>query len=217
MARPRAAGYDAQREQILRSAAGLFARQGYAGTSMSAVAEACGLSKAALYHYVSDKQALLAQIALEHVGRLQGLVAEVERETPIGEPRLRALITRFMRAYADAQDAHRVLTEDVKFLDGAEQAQVLAGQRRVVAVFADAVAAARPGAREVALHTPLAMLLFGMMNWTFTWLQRDGELDHEQVGALVADLFAAGLPAVQLPTPSAAQTTRRRPRLEKAA
>ena len=44
MARGRAATYDDQRGQILQRAAELFARSGYASTSMNQVAEACGLS-----------------------------------------------------------------------------------------------------------------------------------------------------------------------------
>ena len=56
MARGRALSYDSQREHILAQAAALFARRGYSGTSMNQVAQACGVSKPALYHYVRDKQ-----------------------------------------------------------------------------------------------------------------------------------------------------------------
>jgi AcrR family transcriptional regulator len=57
VARPRAATYDDQREQILARAAELFARQGYTATTMNQVAAACGVTKPTLYHYVRDKQA----------------------------------------------------------------------------------------------------------------------------------------------------------------
>ena len=40
-----------------------FAELGYPGTSMNQVAQACGLSKPALYHYFRDKYDLLVQIA----------------------------------------------------------------------------------------------------------------------------------------------------------
>ena len=50
MPRGRSATYDDQRELILAQAAQLFARSGYPATSMNQVAEACGLSKATLYH-----------------------------------------------------------------------------------------------------------------------------------------------------------------------
>ena len=117
MARGRAPTYDSQRELILTQAAQLFARQGYSGTSMNQVAAACGISKPALYHYVRDKQQLVATIAQAHVARLEAVVREVERLPLAPESRLRELIARFMAEYAGAQSAHRVLTEDVRFLD----------------------------------------------------------------------------------------------------
>jgi len=199
MARGRAPGYDDQRDLILARAAALFARQGYVGTSMNQVAEACGLSKATLYHYHRDKHGLLVSIAEGHVSRLQTLVRELmARELP-PEARLRELITAFVREYAGAQHAHRVLTEDVRFLDPAERERILGIEREVVAAFAQAVSAVRPGLDEAALAKPLAMLLFGMINWMFTWMKPGGALDHEALAPMVADLFLGGLPAVRLP------------------
>ena len=199
MARGRALTYDSQREHILAQAAALFARQGYSGTSMNQVALACGVSKPALYHYVRDKQQLVATIAEAHVARLEAVVAEVAAQRLGPEAHLRQLILRFVEEYADAQDAHRVLTEDVRFLSIEEQAPVLASERRVVAAFAAAVTAARPGA--AALDKPLAMLLFGMINWMFTWLKPGGALTHGDMAPVVCDLFFGGLPAVRLPRP----------------
>ena len=43
---------------------------------MNQVAEACGVSKPSLYHYVDDKYQLLVEIAEGHVDRLRALVAE---------------------------------------------------------------------------------------------------------------------------------------------
>lgn len=37
------------------------------------------------------------------------------------------------------------------------------------------------------------MLLFGMMNWLFTWLQPNGKLKHADMAPVVADLFLGGL------------------------
>ena len=199
MARPRSAGYDDHRDQILAAAARLFATSGYAATTMNDVAAACGLSKATLYHYVRDKHDLLAKVSRAHVQRLEALVAEVLARGLPPQQRLMALIDCFMAAYADAQHEHRVLTEDVKFLQPGPQGEVLDGQRRVVAAFADAIAAARPELGGRPLAGALAMLLFGMMNWTFTWLRAAGPLSYEAVARMVSELFFGGLPAVQAP------------------
>jgi AcrR family transcriptional regulator len=178
MARTRTAAYDDQRELILAQAAALFARQGYTATSMNQVAAACGISKPTLYHYVQDKHELLLLVAQAHIDRLQALVAEVEAGALPPRQRLQTLIERFVLAYADAQHEHRVLTEDVKFLDEAARERVLAG---------------------ASLATPLTMLLFGMINWMFTWLKPGGALSHAAMAPVVVDLFLGGLGAVQVP------------------
>ena len=199
MPRGRARGYDDQREQILARAAKLFARRGYTATSMNEVAEACGVSKPSLYHYFRDKQQLLLEIAAAHVARLEALVEEVAAEAHEPEARVRRLISAFLEVYAGAQAEHRVLTEDVRFLPPADRRRVLDGERKVVAAFADAIAAARPALRAHELDKPLTMLLFGMMNWMFTWLKPRGELSHADMAPVVADLFFGGLGAVRAP------------------
>jgi AcrR family transcriptional regulator len=199
MARGRSAGYDDQRDMILERAALLFANRGYPATSMNQVAEACGFSKALLYHYYRDKYSLLVSIAENHVSRLEDLVADVERQGLAPEARLRELIRRFVQEYAGAKHAHRVLTEDVKFLQEDDRERVLGTQRTVVAGFARVVAELRPDLEQAALAKPLTMLLFGMINWMFIWMRPDGELDYDSMAPVVADLFLGGLPAVQTP------------------
>ena len=197
MPRGRAPGYDTQREQILARAAELFARQGYTATSMNQVALACGVSKPSLYHYVRDKYQLLVEIAEGHVERLKELATRPRTAVP--EARVRAMIASFLEVYAESQAAHRVLTEDVKFLEPADRKRVLDTQRVVVGAFAEAIADARPDLRAAELHRPLTMLLFGMMNWMFTWLQPRGKLTHAALAPIVADLFFGGVNAVQIP------------------
>ena len=201
MARGRSPGYDDQREMILRHAAELFARRGYPATSMNEVAEACGLSKPTIYHYFRDKYNLLVHIADGHVSRLQALVEHVEGQHLEPEARLRELIHRFVEEYAGAQHAHRVLAEEVRLLQPEDSERILGKERAVVAVFARAVAQMRPDTEAAGLAKALTMLLFGMINWMFTWLRPDGNLDYEAMAPIVADLFFGVVPAVRLPGP----------------
>ena len=199
MARGRAHTYDEQRQAILRHAARLFAQRGYIGSSMNQVAEASGLSKASLYHYYRDKYAMLVEIAVGHVTTLEALVDEVRAQQRPPADAVRQLIERIIDEYADAQDAHRVLTEDVRFLEPADRERVLGAERRVVAGFAEAIGAWQPGQAEAGLTKPLTMLLFGMINWLFTWHRPDGGLRHADLAPIVADLFFAGVPGVRPP------------------
>ncbi len=197
MARGRAAGYDEQRDLILVRAAALFAQSGYPATSMNQVAEASGLSKATLYHYYRDKYSLLVSIAEGHVAKLGALVVEVLAQDLAPELRLRTLIRRIVEEYAGAQHAHRVLTEDVRFLEPLDRERILDQERAVVQGFALAVAGLRPELAQAQLATPMTMLLFGMINWMFTWLQPGGTLDYDTLAPMVADLFLGGLSAVK--------------------
>jgi AcrR family transcriptional regulator len=197
--RGRAVGYDDQREAILEHAAFLFARQGYASTSMNQVADACGLSKATLYHYYRDKYALLVSIAEGHVSRLEAVVRDVLARALEPEARLRTLIREVLVEYAHAQDAHRVLTEDVRFLEAPDQERVLGKERWLVRAFSEVVVAVRPDLKRASMGKPLTMFLFGMINWMFTWVRADGALDYDALAPIVADLFVGGLATVAAP------------------
>ncbi len=204
MGRGRSAGYDDQRELILERAGILFAQRGYPATSMNQVAEACGLSKATLYHYFKDKYALLVQIAESHVTRLVVIIDEAGAGEHPPEGKLRHMIRSLVEEYSTAQSAHRVLTEDVRFLTPEDRERVLDQERRVVRGFSRVVVALRPDLEGTAMGMPLTMLLFGMINWMFTWMKPDGALDYDAMAPIVADLFLGGLPAVKAPVPVAA-------------
>src|SRR6476646_9896589 len=74
MSRTRAADHDLKRRAILDRSAELFAERGYARTSMSEIAEACGSSKALLYHYYENKEQLLYDLLEAHLIKLDGAV-----------------------------------------------------------------------------------------------------------------------------------------------
>ncbi len=69
--------------------------------------------------------------------------------------------------------------------------------------FADAIGAWRPEQRRSGLTTPLTMLLFGMINWMYTWLRTEGPLTRESMAPVVTALFFGGVPAVAAKTDAA--------------
>jgi AcrR family transcriptional regulator len=193
MARTRAATFELQRASILHAAARLFADSGFPSASMAQLAQACGISKALLYHYYRDKAHILLDIADGYMDRLIGIVAEVKARKLPPEAHLRALVQRFMQEYQHSQAQHVVLVQDVKFLDDAGRERVRAKERQVVDAFAAAIARLdRRWTRKV-LRVPLAMILFGMINWTFTWLRADGTLTYEDMADVVTEIFLHGV------------------------
>ena len=193
MTRGKAPTFQLQRATILDAAADLFAARGFHNASMAEIARACGVSKPLLYHYYRDKEHILYDIAATHVEDLLAVVARVDAEAGTPRTRLEHLILRFMQAYEGGRKQHVVLIQDVKFLSPEQRAQVHAQERRVVRAFADAVEAVEPGLRGSALDKAVTMVLFGMMNWTFTWLRPDGALSYEDMAKVVTRIFLHGV------------------------
>jgi AcrR family transcriptional regulator len=54
--------YAARQEQIRNRARDIFARYGYRKTTIEDIGKACGLGKAALYHYFSGKEEIFAEV-----------------------------------------------------------------------------------------------------------------------------------------------------------
>lgn len=205
MPRGKAPTFELQRASILHTAAQLFAQRGFAGASMSELAEACGISKPLLYHYYRDKEHMLFDIANSYIDGLIRIVAEVRARKLPPEEQFRALVGRFMQEYEHAQAQHMVLVQDVKFLGEKERRAIVGKERQVVDAFAAAIASLKPRFRKKALRVPLAMILFGMINWTFTWLRADGALAYRDMADVVTEIFLHGA----LP-PESADTNGRR-------
>jgi AcrR family transcriptional regulator len=197
MPRGKAPTFDSQRAAILEAAAILFAEKGFASASMADLAEACGVSKALLYHYYRDKAHLLFDTADSYLDTLIAIVAEVRERRLAPMEHFKALVARLMQEYEHAQAQHMVLVQDVKFLGAKEHARIIAKERQVVDAVAQAIAALKPRFRKKAMRVPLAMILFGMINWTFTWLRPDGPLSYDDMSEVVAEIFLGGVAITQ--------------------
>ncbi len=196
MARKKADTFDVQRAAIRDAATRLFAEKGYKAASIADLARACGVSKALMYHYYRDKEHLLFDIADSYIDRLQSIVDAVHAEELPAAAHLRRLVESFMAEYEHSAARHRVLVQDVKYLERIHRARVLAKQRRVVQGYADVIAQLA-SADRARLAKPLTMILFGMINWTFTWLKDTGPLTYSDMAPIVTDLFLGGVARVR--------------------
>lgn len=198
MARTIAKDYEAKREAILKTAAVFFAEQGFDRASMGKLAQACGVSKALIYHYYPSKDALLFDIIDTHLTDLVDVVETAAAEVGSASSRLRALIRAILIAYRDSDAEHKVQLDALSSLPEENQVHLRALQRRLVACMSDSVRAIEPerfhGQPE--LVGPVTMSIFGMLNWFFLWYKPGGPVDRDAYADIVADMVIGGLPAV---------------------
>ncbi len=192
MARTRANDYDEKRRAILDRSAELFAAHGYDRASMSKIAEACGVSKANLYHYYKDKEELLFDVIRFHLEELLEVVEAADRPGLEPETRLRELVGALLEAYRDADAQHNVQINGLRLLPAERQADLKAMERELVRIFSDAVAGVAPQLKGTRLLKPVTMSLFGMINWHYLWFKSSGDVTRADYAELVAQLIVDG-------------------------
>lgn len=188
MARPQSPDYDKRRAAIVTAAARLYARSGFDGTSIAELAKAGGFSKSLVYHYFPSKEDILDVVMEEH---LDALVEEAEMASRAGgaDAQLRALARGFLRRYVGAEDRHKVLLNEFDKLAPERRAAVVAKQRRIIATVEGLIATLKPERATEAL--PLAMLFFGMINWTHTWFRPEGPTDTDRLADMAVERMLA--------------------------
>ncbi|HOP90237.1 MAG TPA: TetR family transcriptional regulator, partial [Ottowia sp.] len=180
MARPISASHDLRRDEILNVAAACFAGQSYPATSMNHIAAACGTSKARLYHYYESKEAILFDLLDRYTQKLLLIIGQVEataqRRALDERASLHELIRAFLREYETSATRHAALLGSTQFLSEQQREVILDRQRDVVAAVTRFLRRAYPDRLNEHNQTAIAMTLFGMINWTFTWLRPGGPL-----------------------------------------
>jgi AcrR family transcriptional regulator len=208
MARPKSATHDIKRDAILDIAAQCFADRSYPAASMNEIATACGTSKARLYHYYDSKEAILFDLMDRYTQRLLSLIALTEataqRRNLDDRAALHELIRAFLQEYESSATRHVALLNDTQFLSDvpddhlgsqaiSPRELILNRQRDVVAAVTRALRRAYPGRLNASNQTAITMMLFGMINWTFTWLRPGGPISYVAFADEVIALLEKGL------------------------
>jgi AcrR family transcriptional regulator len=197
MARPIAATHAIKRDDMLDRAAELFAAQGYVAATMQGLADACGLSKATRYHYYPTKDALLFDLLDRYTQRLLVIVAEAEaaaqRQGLDERAALHTLLRLTLAEYESAATRHAVLLNETRHLPEVQRHTVQERQRNLVAAFARFLRRAYPQRVTAQRATAHTMMLFGMINWTFTWLKPNGPMSYGDFADLVVETLESGL------------------------
>jgi len=193
VARTKARDYDQRREAIVDVAARLFARAGFAETSVSDLASACDISKSLMYHYYASKEDILYAVMASHIDQLEAELDEVAARdagpAAFAPKAFAAVIRTFLRSYAGAADRQKVLLNELDNLPADKRKIVVGKQRHIIEVMQQLVVGAFPElGRDPVRARAQTMLIFGMINWTHTWLNPGGPLSVSDIADMVLAL-----------------------------
>jgi len=198
MARARANDYEVKQRRILETAATVFARMGMEKASMSGIARELGNSKALLYHYYSNKNALIYDIILTHLGDLDSALAEADQRSVNAEEKLEHLVCTVMELYKDADDKHKVQLECIHTLSSEQIDEIKKIERRIIDRFSTVLARINPDlTKDRTLLMPITMTLFGILNSAYMWFRDQGPISRAEYASLVSSLFLNGIKSLQ--------------------
>lgn len=193
MARTRSENYDDIQRGILSAACDLFARQGYMRASIAELADACKLSRGALYHYFESKEAILFAILDTHVHEMIADVDAAIASESTTLDQFRAAIRAIVKLNAQSPNEQRVILNDLSFLSEAEQEIIKALERQIVDAVADLlIRLDQDGKIEKRTRKVYAMMLFGILNFSHTWYDPAGGICPTEFADMVVDHFLYG-------------------------
>lgn len=179
--------WELQKDRMLRAAARCFNEKGYSGTSLKDVAAILGLTDAALYYYVRNKEELvyLCYLRAGDVGReaLDRAIAEGDNGLDI--------VRRYLRYHLEVMTGERgpiAIMSEIPSLEPEHREEILEISRRHSARFEDVIEKGiEDGSIAPCDVRMTGNAIMGSLNWVPKWFHGD---------ATVADKVVAEFPAI---------------------
>ena len=175
-----------RRDELVDTAARLFAERGFHGTSMGDLAQAMGVQKGSLYSLTDSKQRLLHEAMRAGAAAFHEALDGVPEDLPAVE-RIRLALRAHLRVVAEQLEVATVFTREWRYLEGPARGEILGERRRYEERWRSLF---REGVERGELRTDLdvgaaALLALSAANWAYTWLRPGTDTDA------LADRFTA--------------------------
>ena len=186
-------------EALFREAAVSFHRNGYAGTSLSDIAASLGVSKAGLYYYIDNKQALLLGCHMAASDAADAVLEQVPTTGLSGLEKLRLAL----RLHVES-----ILSETSPSVLALEESALTPENFRAVAQRRDHfqsgfVGFIRDGISDGSIvdcdPKLAAFTVLGGVNWVEKWYRPGGPWSAQQIATAMADLLVRSVAAGATP------------------
>lgn len=185
------ARYDRRQQELIATAARLFAERGYQATSMADLTQATGLAAGGLYHYISGKEQLLFRICDELLEPLLDQARAIVADEAPATEHLHRLLRAWLAHIATHRDHMLVFAQERHVIEREPRWRDVRRQRKAFEQILDDVLARgeQDGTMTFADRGLTLLALLGMVNHTATWLKPRGRLSPEQIADGYLDLI----------------------------
>ena len=183
-------------EQLRQAAVRLFRQNGYHATSMQDLAEALGLHRGSLYHYIDAKEDLLASIVEGIMARFTGDVLPILEGDGDPAERLRLAVAAHLRIAAECPDELTLAQVELKALSGERAARVVAARDAYEHAWRELIRGGVATGRFRCVDVRSAgFVILAACNWFSQWYHPSGPRSVDEFAASYSDLFLGALGA----------------------
>lgn len=165
--------------EIKENAARLFAERGVAGTTLQDIADATGLTRQAVYHYVANKDDLFAQLVSEIADQPAQVLHEINSMDDLGpRDKLRRMAHSLALHQMANPDRFRLMIRSESDLPPHLATSYTASRRRVLRELIEVIdAGIAAGTFRTVNARTAALGIIGMLNW-IAWWHQEGSDQH---------------------------------------
>lgn len=198
--------------EVYRTAAQIILRKGYDATSINDIANALGMTKAGLYHYINGKKELLFDIMNFGLDELDEEVVTPARAIADPSTRLRFIIASHAQLVTRGQGAITILVDEITALTPAQNRVITRRKREYFNLLRGVLDELKTAGKLHDVDTTAATFsLLGIVNWLSRWFRQDGALTQEQVAEQIVKIALGGLLRTESrPTKSVLQVVKKR-------
>lgn len=177
--------------EIVDAAARLFSEQGYAATSVQEIADAVGLLKGSLYHYISTKEDLLYAVLAEAHQHTAAVAEEALRHPGDTREKLAFVIEHHLRNTGDHLAKLQVFDREANFLSPSRFAVIQADRDSYEQALRTLIRRGRESG-ELASHldpTLTSFAILAILNSPQQWFRADGTRTVDDLVRVFTDLI----------------------------
>lgn len=173
----------------MEQATRLFAERGLARTTLQDIADATGLTRPALYHYVANKDALFARLVSEIVEEPAAALHDINAGDLDPASKLRTMATSLAEHQIRTQERFRLLIRSEAELPEHLAETYRTSRRQVLKELITVIEAGMESGQFVRGDSRThALGIVGMLNWIAWWHRADSVDTDRSVARALADM-----------------------------
>ena len=186
-------------DEIYRTAAEIIFEKGFDATSMNDIAEAVGMTKAGVYHYIPGKKDLLFALMSYALDHLDQDVIVPARAIADAETRLHFIIKNHVKLITGENGDKgngliSILTDELAGLTKAHRRKIIERKREYLDLVRTTMDELKAAGKLQDLDTTVcAFTIFGTVMWLARWYRPGGRLKGAQIADEITKIATSGM------------------------